>query len=228
MSDEARDLNLAGRMIPMKGGKEYLQVADRIVWFRRDYPEGTIETTIISIDEERGSAIFRARVTTGQGGVAEATGDETLGDFPQGWIGKAETKAVGRALGYLGYGTASAGFEEGPRVVDAPQAARSPRPTPPAAEPRPEPPPPARPEPESRERQALAYLRTIRDDTADPAARVAALDGYYGLTRDVAELNRAADKATKAGLPEDDLTRAYREAHARLARDFAPAAGGGG
>ncbi len=105
-------------------GKEYLQVADRIVWFRSDYPEGTIETTIVSIDEDKGSAIFRARITTGQGGIAEATGSETLKDFPQGWIEKAESKAVGRALGYLGYGTAAAGFEEGQRVVDAPRDIR--------------------------------------------------------------------------------------------------------
>jgi len=123
MAEERAEYNPANKMIKLSG-KEYLQVADRIVWFRNDYPEGTIETTIVSIDEERGSAIYRARVGTGQGGVAEATGDETRQDFPQGWIGKAETKAVGRALGYLGYGTAAAGFEEGRRVVDAPQAPR--------------------------------------------------------------------------------------------------------
>lgn len=121
MSEEKATYKPTDKMIRLSG-KEYLQVADRIVWFRNDYPEATIETQIVSIDEESGSAIFRARITTGKGGVAEATGDETKKDFPQGWIGKAETKAVGRALGYLGYGTASAGFEEGERVVDAPIA----------------------------------------------------------------------------------------------------------
>lgn len=126
MSEEKADYNPADKMIKLSG-KAYLQVADRIVWFRNDYPEGTIETSIVSIDEQEGSAIFRARITTGNGGIAEATGDETRKDFPQGWIGKAETKAVGRALGYLGYGTAAAGFEEGHRPVDAPQELRTPR-----------------------------------------------------------------------------------------------------
>lgn len=129
MSEEKADYNPADKMIKLSG-KAYLQVADRIVWFRNDYPEGTIETSLVSVDEDRGSAIFRARITTGQGGVAEATGSETLKDFPQGWIEKAESKAVGRALGYLGYGTAAAGFEEGKRVVDAPQDLRAPRPQP--------------------------------------------------------------------------------------------------
>jgi hypothetical protein len=123
MSEDKSDYNPADKLIKLSG-KAYLQVADRIVWFRNDYPEGTIETSIVSIDEEAGSAIFRARVTTGNGGIAEATGDETKKDFPQGWIGKAETKAVGRALGYLGYGTAAAGFEEGNRPVDAPRDVR--------------------------------------------------------------------------------------------------------
>lgn len=130
MSEDKAQYNPRDGMMDLKG-KAYLPVAERIVWFRNDYPEGTIETSIVSIDEETGSAIVRARVTTGKGGIAEATGDETRKDFPQGWIGKAETKAVGRALGYLGYGTAAAGFEEGQRVVDAPQERRpAPRPAP--------------------------------------------------------------------------------------------------
>jgi hypothetical protein len=123
MSEEPRDLNLTERMIPMKGGKQYLQVADRIVWFRNEYPEGTIETLLVELDREVGFCMFRAEVTTGSGGRATATGTETARDFGD-YIEKSETKAVGRALGYLGFGTASAGFEEGGRVVDAPQPPR--------------------------------------------------------------------------------------------------------
>lgn len=143
MSEEPRELNLTERMIPMKGGKHYLQVADRIVWFREEYPEGTIETTLVELDRAQAFCMFRARVTTGKGGVAEATGTETAKDFGD-YIEKSETKAVGRALGYLGFGTASAGFEEGQRVVDAPRDVRSAparsqaaRPAPPAAAPPP-------------------------------------------------------------------------------------------
>jgi hypothetical protein len=142
MSDEARELNLTGRMIPMKGGKHYLQVADRIVWFREEYPEGTIETQLVELDREKQFCMYRARVTTGKGGVAEASGTETARDFGD-YIEKAETKAVGRALGYLGFGTASAGFEEGQRVVDAPRNDRRAEPAPPPARPRQEPSAPA-------------------------------------------------------------------------------------
>jgi hypothetical protein len=124
MSDEPRELHLTERMIPMKGGKQYLQVADRIVWFREEYPEGTIETTLVELDRQAGFCMYRARVTTGKGGFAEASGTETSKDFGD-YIEKSETKAVGRALGYLGFGTASAGFEEGQRVVDAPQTPRT-------------------------------------------------------------------------------------------------------
>lgn len=120
VSEDKAQYNPADRMMSLKG-KAYLPVAERIVWFRNDYPEGTIETTIIEISDQR--AVFHARVLTGNGGQAEATGTETPGDFGD-YIEKAETKAVGRALGYLGYGTAAAGFEEGARVVDAPQERR--------------------------------------------------------------------------------------------------------
>lgn len=181
MSEEPRDLNLLDRMIPMKGGKEYLQVADRIVWFRRDYPEGTIETKLLELDRDKGFAMYHARITTGKGGVAEASGSETAKDFGD-YIEKSETKAVGRALGYLGFGTASAGFEEGQRIVDAPQTARAqraaaPAPARPVAAPPQTAPPPLTKEEYTaviaeawRMRQAgeeyrfiVAYLRTHRD-----------------------------------------------------------------
>lgn len=124
-TEDKADYNPNDHLLNLKG-KAYLPVAARLVWFRQDYPEGQVETTLVQVDDKQ--AIFRARVSTGQGGVAEATGTETPRDFGD-YIEKAETKAVGRALGYLGYGTAAAGFEEGSRIVDAPQPAR---PSPPA------------------------------------------------------------------------------------------------
>lgn len=127
MSEEKAAYNPADRMMKLSG-KEYLPVAERVVWFRSDYPNGQIETTLVELDRGEGFAMYRARVATGEGGIAEASGTETIRDFKD-YIEKAETKAVGRALGLLGYGTAAAGFEEGPRVVDAPQAPRS-RPAP--------------------------------------------------------------------------------------------------
>jgi len=125
MSDETeKKYNPSDGLMQLKG-KSYLPVAERIVWFRQDYPEAQIETTLVELDRAQGFAMYRARITTGKGGVAEATGSETAKDFGD-FIEKAETKAVGRALGYLGFGTAAAGFEEGGRVVDAPLAPKRP------------------------------------------------------------------------------------------------------
>lgn len=126
------------------GSQDYLPVQFRLVWFRMVCPEGTIETEEVFIDLDReveteayvwnaekrrsdkvikqakGYARFRAIVTDGKGGRATATGSESAVDFPD-YIEKAETKAVGRALAALGYGTQFAPeFNEGPRIVDAP------------------------------------------------------------------------------------------------------------
>jgi len=132
MSEDKAAYNPSANMMNLKG-KAYLPVAERIVWFRQDYPEGQITTTVYELDRAQGFAMYHARVTTGQGGIAEASGSETVKDFGD-YIEKAETKAVGRALGYLGYGTASAGFEEGGRVVDAPITPKRPSAAPAPAE----------------------------------------------------------------------------------------------
>ncbi len=132
MSEEKAAYKPAENMLNLKG-KSYLPVAERIVWFRQDYPEAQIETTLVELDRAQGFAMYRARITTGKGGVAEASGSETAKDFGD-FIEKAETKAVGRALGYLGFGTAAAGFEEGGRVVDAPITPKRPSDAPAPAE----------------------------------------------------------------------------------------------
>lgn len=126
------------------GSQDYLPVQFRLVWFRMACPEGTIETEEVFVDLDReveteayvwnaekrrsekvikqakGYARFRATVTDGKGGRATATGSESAVDFPD-YIEKAETKAVGRALAMLGYGTQFAPeFGENHRIVDAP------------------------------------------------------------------------------------------------------------
>lgn len=57
--------------------------------------------------------------------VAEASKTETAADFPD-YVEKAQTGAIGRALLWLGYGTAFAADEldEGERIVDAPVEAK--------------------------------------------------------------------------------------------------------
>jgi hypothetical protein len=141
------DFNPGEHLINIKnrgGSSEYLPVQWRLVWFRNECPEGSIETEIIHLDldkeaeEEvfvwnsekrrnestiktaRGIAIFRATVKDGKGGVATGTGSETAASFGD-FIEKAETKAIGRALAGLGYGTQFAPeLNEEHRIADAP------------------------------------------------------------------------------------------------------------
>lgn len=106
-------------------GKDYLEVKWRLVWFRDQYPHGTIDTSLVHLDVEKGIAVFKSCVSDGEGGHGEGHGSETQKDFGD-YIEKAETKAIGRALASLGYGTQFAPeLEEGTNVVDSPVDHRS-------------------------------------------------------------------------------------------------------
>lgn len=113
------------RHLSLVNGNEYLEVKWRLVWFRSDYPEGRIETTIVHYGN--GEAVVKAEVTAireGQAvGFASDYGSEDAQGFGD-YLEKASTKAIGRALAALGYGTQFTrdfdyGAEQG-RVVDAP------------------------------------------------------------------------------------------------------------
>jgi hypothetical protein len=125
---------------PMKGGAEYLDVKWRLVWLRQEHPDAEIETR--ALEHEPGKwAAFIARVALPGQGSATGHGSETAADFRD-YYEKAETKALGRALAALGYGTQFVGDEldEGQRIVDAPVQRPAPRP-----QERPAPAPPAAP-----------------------------------------------------------------------------------
>jgi len=86
-------------------GAEYLEVKWRLVWFRRENPAGVVDTTLVSHDGT--TALFKAFVSRSAdpaAGQATGWGSETKGDFRD-YVEKAETKAIGRALAALGYGT---------------------------------------------------------------------------------------------------------------------------
>src|SRR5450755_851847 len=127
-----------------EGSKDYLPVQWRLVWFREQCPEGTIDTEEVCVEMDRemtvevyvwnnekrrsekvqktakGYARFRAVVTDGKGARATGTGSECAADFND-FIEKAETKAIGRALAALGYGTQFAPeLDEGQRLADSP------------------------------------------------------------------------------------------------------------
>lgn len=106
----------------LHGNQDYLDVKWRIVWFRDVHPDGQIDTEHITLTDE--IAVFRATVSfpaeSGTRGLATGYGSETPRDFGD-YIEKAETKAIGRALAALGYGTQfAADLEEGDRIADAP------------------------------------------------------------------------------------------------------------
>ena len=112
-------------------GKAYLPVYARILWLRNLHPDASIDTELVSDDGAR--AIVKARVTLPSGGSATGYGDESYQDFGD-YLTKAETKAIGRAIGALGLGTAACDdYQEGEhpatgerRIVDAPVPLRRP------------------------------------------------------------------------------------------------------
>ena len=115
------------RQLRGKGGgtADYLDVKDRLRWFRHEHPNGVILTEHIEINER--IAIFKATVHAtptalyqddSANGSATGHGSETPGDFKD-YIEKAETKAIGRALAALGYGTQFLP-DDGERIADAP------------------------------------------------------------------------------------------------------------
>lgn len=105
-------------------GRDYLEVKFRLVWFREDHPDWSIETDFLSIDAH--SACARAVIKDSTGRIiATSHKTESENNFPD-FMEKAETGAIGRALALIGYGTQFCADEldEGERIVDAPVAKR--------------------------------------------------------------------------------------------------------
>ncbi len=121
------------KTIKVRGGAQqpYLPVTARLLWLRADHPQAQVVTEALRLDDK--SAIFKATVTLPGGGVAVGHGSETAGDFGD-FIEKAETKAIGRALTALGYGTEFAEGQDDPTLAAATEIAPV-APTPRAREP---------------------------------------------------------------------------------------------
>lgn len=108
-------------LIKVQGGRQYLEVKWRLVWFRQDHPDWAIETEPVEINTEKMYSIFRATVKDQTGRViATATKAESKNGFSD-YLEKSETGAVGRCLALCGFGTQfSPELSEGDRIVDAP------------------------------------------------------------------------------------------------------------
>lgn len=115
-------------------GRDYLEVKWRLLWLRSQHPDARMTTEIVQHNEESGFALFRAEVEVPNGGKATGWGSETVRDFHD-YIEAAETKALGRALAALGFGTQfcqdfdfSSNARPGTKqVVDAPVNLAEPR-----------------------------------------------------------------------------------------------------
>lgn len=106
-------------------GKEYLQVAQRLVWFREEYPLWGIETEFLGIHSTAATA--KATIRDAQGRIiATSHKCETAEGFPD-FIEKSETGAIGRALALIGFGTQFCADEldEGERLADSPSPPKS-------------------------------------------------------------------------------------------------------
>jgi hypothetical protein len=111
----------AAKYITKVSGRDYLEVKWRLVWLRTEHPEAQIETELM--EHQKNAAVFRARVVLPSGASATGWGSEAADDFGD-YLEKAETKALGRALAALGFGTQFCqdydfGAER-QRVVDSP------------------------------------------------------------------------------------------------------------
>ena len=100
-------------------GKDYLQVSHRLVWFRAEKPEWSIETEYAGVNDQ--AAFAKATIRDEKGRIiATAHKYEDKQGFSD-YREKAETGSVGRALALIGYGTQFAHeLEEGERIVDSP------------------------------------------------------------------------------------------------------------
>jgi hypothetical protein len=98
----ANTFDPAKYLVNINGRGEYLEVKWRLFWLRNEHPDAAIETELVQISDQ--DAVFKARVIIPDGGSATGWGSESLNDFRD-FVEKAETKAIGRALAALGYGT---------------------------------------------------------------------------------------------------------------------------
>lgn len=115
-------------LIRVQGNREYLPVAQRLVWFREVHPDWGIQCELVQLDWEAKRAVCKATIRAEDGRIiAEGYKQEDAKGFPD-FLEKSSTGAVGRALALCGFGTQFAPeLDEGGDVADAPREARGTR-----------------------------------------------------------------------------------------------------
>ena len=117
---KTKKINLSNGQVKWeKTETDYLPVAARIAWFRKDHPDWSIITKCVQLANK--AVLMKAIIKDRDGRIiATARKRETEVGFPD-YIEKAETGAIGRALAMCGYGTLQAPeFDEGDRLADSP------------------------------------------------------------------------------------------------------------
>ncbi|MGQ9674038.1 MAG: hypothetical protein ACUVX1_00015 [Chloroflexota bacterium] len=100
----------ASKYLTKLQGRDYLEVKWRLLWLRTEHPEAVVNTELVLPPSQltgkdgESFALFKATVSIPGAGSATGWGSETAKDFRD-YIEKAETKALGRALAALGFGT---------------------------------------------------------------------------------------------------------------------------
>lgn len=111
-----------GTVLPILNlrGKDYLQVAHRLVWFCEERPDWSLSTEIISVDTI--SCVVKATIKDQEGKTRSTAHKKEHVEHFEDYIEKAETGAIGRALAMVGFGTQFTGDEldEGKRLADSP------------------------------------------------------------------------------------------------------------
>lgn len=102
---DMQKVNAEIKTIDVKG-RSYAEVPQRVTAFRKLYPQGTITTEVISI--ENGVCVMKASVAVdgvilGEGTAYEKEGSSFINKTS--FIENCETSAVGRALGFAGFGS---------------------------------------------------------------------------------------------------------------------------
>ena len=104
--EELQKANETIRTTDIKG-KNYAEVNQRVKAFRMVYPNGLIETEMLSL--ENGVCVFRAKAYSEDGrdllatGTAEESKDSSYINKTS-FVENCETSAVGRCLGFAGFG----------------------------------------------------------------------------------------------------------------------------
>lgn len=121
---EIAKVNSEIKMLDLKG-KEYAMVPQRVTAFRKLYPEGFIQTEIISNDGE--TVLMQAKAgyyredktmcILGTGYAQEVRGKGMVNGTSH--IENCETSAVGRALGFIGLGLDGGGICSAEELVNA-------------------------------------------------------------------------------------------------------------